>query len=235
MATFVLIHGAWHGGWCYRDVARSLRADGHNVFTPSLTGLGDRAHLASPDVDLETHVTDVVSLFEAEEIENAVLCGHSYGGMVITGAAERLADRLHALVYLDAFVPESGKCLLDLTAPERRQQIEAAAAKAGSFTLPVPPGVWKIADPEKDAWVSRRVVPHPMATMRQVLEHTDPWTRVAKRVFVLAEGNEGSPFHRYAERYRDDPAWTVVGVPCHHDVMVDEPALLTEILLDASS
>ncbi len=113
-ATFVLVHGAWHGGWCWVRVARLLREAGHLVFTPSLTGLGDRAHLARPEVDLTTHVHDIAGLLDMEEIEDAILVGHSYGGMVISGAAAQAPTRAAHLVYLDAFVPRAGQAVMDL-------------------------------------------------------------------------------------------------------------------------
>ena len=106
MTTFVFVHGAWHGGWCWTRVARYLRARDHDVHAPSLTGLGERCHLASPEVDLETHILDVINLLEAEELTDIVLCGHSYGGMVVTGVVDRAGERIRAVVYLDAFVPE---------------------------------------------------------------------------------------------------------------------------------
>ena len=106
MSTFVLVHGAWHGGWCWRRVERLLRAQGHEVLTPTLTGLGERAHLMSRQIDLETHIEDVLGVLRIENLRDVVLCGHSYGGMVITGVADREPECITALVYLDAFVPE---------------------------------------------------------------------------------------------------------------------------------
>jgi pimeloyl-ACP methyl ester carboxylesterase len=119
MTTFVLLHGGWHGGWCWRFVAPALRHAGHNVYTPTLTGLGEREHLARPEIDLKLHVQDVVALLEMEDLQDIVLLGHSYGGMVVTGVADRCAARISRLVYLDAFVPENGKCALDYIVPER--------------------------------------------------------------------------------------------------------------------
>jgi len=112
--TFVLVHGAWHGGWCYRQTAAALRKMGHEVFTPTHTGVGERAHKADENITLETHIRDVAGCIEAEEISEVILVGHSYGGMVITGLADRMADRIKALVYLDAFVPDDGDSLLAL-------------------------------------------------------------------------------------------------------------------------
>src|SRR5205809_2952479 len=111
MTSFVLIHGAWHGSWCWKRVRRLLQAQGHDVFTPTLTGVGERSHLLSRDVNLETHILDIVNLIRWEELSDIVLCGHSYGGCVISGVADRIPDRIRALVYLDAFVPENGENL----------------------------------------------------------------------------------------------------------------------------
>ena len=117
MATYVLVHGGAHGGWCYRDVARLLRSAGHEVFTPTLTGLGERAHLLSPDIDLDTHITDVVAVLRWEDLHDVILVGHSYGGMVITGVADRAADRVGHIVYLDAATPVNGESLAVIAAP----------------------------------------------------------------------------------------------------------------------
>src|SRR5919202_1722005 len=119
--TFVLVHGAWHGGWCCRRLIPLLRDAGHEVYAPTLTGLGERSHLLSPAIDLETHVRDVTGVLEYEELTGVVLVGHSYGGMVITGVAEDAAPRLAHLVYLDAFLPRDGECLMDLFSSRARE------------------------------------------------------------------------------------------------------------------
>ena len=134
--TFVLVHGAWHGGWCWAKLARLLRDAGHEVYTPTLTGLGERAHLARPEVDLETHIQDVVAVLEAEELRQVTLVGHSYGGMVISGVAARTSGRIGHLVYLDAFVPEAGKSLLDYVGERAAAMREAAAAHGEGWKLP---------------------------------------------------------------------------------------------------
>src|ERR1700675_3292707 len=118
MTSFVLVHGAWHGSWCWKRVRRSLQEKGHEVFTPTLTGVADRSHLLSREVNLETHITDVVNLIQWEELSDVVLCGHSYGGLVISGVADRIPDRIGALVYLDAFVLEDGQSLHDVLPPD---------------------------------------------------------------------------------------------------------------------
>ena len=162
--VFVLVHGAWHGGWCWRFVRPFLK--GHEVFAPSLTGLGERKHLARLDIDLDTHIGDIVSILEMEDLRDVVLVGHSYGGMVITGAADRAHERIKRLVYLDAFVPENGKCTLDYVVPERAARMREEGEKAGSVTPP-PLSLWGLTKPEHIDFVKPREVRHPYRTMAQ--------------------------------------------------------------------
>ena len=229
MATFVLVHGAWHGGWCWSRVAAQLRAQGHEVFTPTLTGLGERVHLAGPEIDLDTHIQDVTGLLEAEELSDVVLCGHSYGGFVITGVAEKAVERIGALVYLDAFLPEDGQSLSSITgtgqvAPGEDWRIPPRKAEA-----------FRVATPEDRDWVDRRCVPQPRGTFNPPLAHSSPWKRIANLTYVRAEGYDPSPFVPYAQAAKDDPAWHYEGVPCGHDVMVDMPMDLAEILAGAAA
>ena len=146
MATFVLVHGGWHGSWCWKRVRKALQARRHDVFTPTLTGVGKRSHLLSPDVNLHTHVTDVVNLIRWEELSGVVLCGHSYGGCVITGVADRLSDRIAALVYLDAFVPEDGQSLFDILPTfYKTSQLEAAQRDGEGWKVPpIPAEVFNV-------------------------------------------------------------------------------------------
>ena len=237
MATFVLVHGAWHGGWCWRKVADILRSHGHEVHTPTLTGLGERVHLAHADIDLDTHIADVLGLMEAEELSNVILCGHSYGGMVITGVAERGARYLDGLVYLDAFLPPPGNSLADMLPAARRDGMLALVADEGEgWRIPPPENnLWDIVDADDREWVARRIGDHPFKTMTQPLAHGKPWEGIANRAFVLATGNTSSPFFPIADALRDDPTWRLEIVDCGHDVMVDQPDRLVEILEDTAS
>lgn len=140
MATFLIVHGGWGGGWEWTPVARLLRERGHEVFTPTLTGLGERAHLGA-DIALSDHIEDVAAVFRFEELRDVVLCGQSYGGMVVTGFADRIADSIRLLAYLDAFVPADGQALQDLVSSEFRNLIRAAE-EGGDGTLPYPQEVW---------------------------------------------------------------------------------------------
>jgi pimeloyl-ACP methyl ester carboxylesterase len=140
--TFVLVHGAWSGGWCYHKVAARLRASGYEVFTPTLTGQGERSHLRDGSINLSLHIEDVCNVFHYEGLTRAVLAGHSYGGMVITGVADRIADKISALVYLDAFLPEDGQSLFDINIAANSQRFIANAGGIGGLAVPSPPAAF---------------------------------------------------------------------------------------------
>lgn len=234
MATFVLVHGAWHGGWCWRTVATALRAAGHEVFTPTLTGLGERAHLLSRDIGLETHIEDVVGVLRCEGLQDVVLCGHSYGGMVITGVADRESERIGALVYLDAFVPNDGEAAVDLMLPERRDGLLRTAREAGDgWRLPPTPAVdYGVTDPDDRAWVDGLCGPHPLACFEQQIRLSGAYRSVPRRTYILAANYNPSSFRAYATMAENDPAWTSLSLPCLHDAMVIMPEALTEMLLE---
>ena len=153
MPTFVLVHGTGHGGWCWQKVAPLLRAAGSEVYAPTLTGLGDRSHLLDCGVDLTTHITDVASLLFYEDISDVVLVGHSYAGMVITGVAAIVPERLRLLVYLDAYVPDEGQSEFDLWPSEMRAEIQADEAAGRGLRPPPTPALMGITDPELADWV----------------------------------------------------------------------------------
>ena len=233
MTTFVLVHGAWHGGWCYKRVARLLRQAGHEVYTPTLTGLGDRSHLLSEAVDLTTHVTDVVNLIEWEDLDAVVLCGHSYGGMVIAGVAEQIAAKIRSLVYLDAFVPENGKALFDYLPAEQSEHMRTDAAQNGEGykVTPIPAAAFAV-NAKDVAWVDAMCVKQPLATFEQKLALSG--RQVPKRVYILAAGWEPSPFQQFGARFKNDRAWQFVSIACGHDVMVDRPQELAAALIAAA-
>jgi pimeloyl-ACP methyl ester carboxylesterase len=232
MANFVLVHGAWHGGWCYSRVARILRAAGHEVFTPTLTGLGERSHLIGRDVNLDTHIKDVLNVIEWEGLDRLVLCGHSYGGIVVTGVADEIADRLIALVYLDAFIPEDGDTTMGFLAPERQKSLREDADRNGGIAV-TPPDVSMYGVNANDrGWVQAKVTPHPFASFTQPIHLTGAY-RKAKRIYVYANGEEISA--PYYQKCLDDPEWTVfVTEQGGHDQMVDDPLTVAEILMRAA-
>ncbi len=239
MANYVLVHGAWHGGWCWRDTAAALRAAGHRVFTPTHTGVGERAHQSGENITLETHVRDVCGCIEWEELQDVILVGHSYGGMVITGVADRMAERIRALVYLDAFVPEHGDSLIGLLPkvlpPEVAAQFVGAfrgTALEGNSGLmqPIPAEAFGISAANR-AWVDRRCVPQALATFEMPLLLTGKHAQVPQRVYILADGWDPSPFRWFANKFDGAAGWRVAKLPSSHDVMVDMPAELAAELL----
>jgi pimeloyl-ACP methyl ester carboxylesterase len=230
MATFVLVHGAWQGGWCWRFVRSLLRRAGHDVFAPSLTGLGERKHLARPDIDLDTHIEDIVSLLEMEDLSDVVLVGHSYGGMVITGAADRAHARIKRLVYLDAFVPDNGKCTLDYVVPERAARMREEGEKVGTVTPP-PLALWGLTKSEHIDFVKPREVRHPYRTMSQPIRisNSERLKKLAK-TFVYCSSPATGSFDQFAAKYRSDPAWKFFELKTGHDAMILMPEQVAEIL-----
>lgn len=227
MATYVLIHGAWHGGWCWKIVAPALRRAGHEVYAPSLTGLGERRHLARPDIDLDTHIQDVVSLMEMEDLRDVILLGHSYGGMVVTGAADR-SPRVGKLVYLDAFVPENGKCLLDYAVPERAARMREEGERTGLVTPP-PMSLWGLTQPEHLAFVGPREVKHPFGTMCQKIKLGGAISGIP-RTYVYCSSPATGSFDQFAAKYRNHPDWRFHELKTGHDAMLLMPDAVTEIL-----
>ena len=230
IGTYVLVHGAWHGGWCWAKVARLLRDAGHEVYTPTLTGLGERAHLARPEVDLETHIQDVVAMLEAEELRQVTLVGHSYGGMVITGVAARTSGRIGHLVYLDAFVPEAGKSLLDYVGEHAGAMREAAVAHGEGWKLPsFPPERFGVTSQRDTEWLTKHLVPQPLRTFEQALPAAGG--EKLKRTYVYCSKPAMGAFDQFAERLRDDRKWTFHDVKTGHDAMVTAPGEIAKILM----
>lgn len=219
----VLVHGAWHGGWCWSRVEPLLRAKGHTVYSPTLTGLCERAHLISPSVNLTTHIEDVVGEIRYKELTNIVLCGHSYGGMVITGVAERMADRICSIVFLDAFVPEDGQSVQDI-----------AGIPAPGEISPPPVNLPGMVNDADAPWVVRQATPQPGATFTERLKVTGALARIPKRTYIRATGGRSPLFDAAYARLRQDAAWTTREIACRHDAMLDRPAELTKMLIAAA-
>ena len=253
MASFVLVHGAWHGGWCWRDVRRALEEHGHTVFTPTLTGLGERSHLLSPDIDLETHIADVINLLVWEELNDVILVGHSYGGMVIIGVADQAKDRLRHIVYLDAFLPADGESsathivkLLNLDATEADFAAEVVRRRASGNALGgAAPDLDRLFDipadmAEKQAWVKRRVTPHPVGTQvtpirleNSGLENGGP-DGLPRTYILYACASGRTPFMVLANRLRHDDRWTHRELDTTHDSMVTMPSETAALFMEAA-
>ena len=236
MLTFVLVHGAWHGGWCWRDVATRLSAAGHEVFTPTLSGLGERVHLAQWPIDLANHITDIENVVAFEELEGIRLVGHSYGGIVISGVAERISPRINHLGYLDAIVLVHGKRQIDMVPPRPGGSFEQVE-KAGTGLDALLGGSIEFlgaTDPEKVAWLERHLVPHPMGTLLAPSELPQDMAATLPRTFIYCTERQGKSFSPFVLAAKDDPSWSYRELATAHDAMVTAPAALTELLLEVA-
>jgi pimeloyl-ACP methyl ester carboxylesterase len=227
-ATFVLIPGAWHGGWCYAETAKILRGRGHTVFNPSLTGVADRAHLLGPDVNTTTHILDVVNLVEAEQLQKIVLVGHSYAGNVIAAASERIADRIAAIVYLDAFVPEDDADEIFVLGEQPeivRQQAEAQFAAGNIAVEPLPMLI------EAYGWARYRdrLTPMPGGVGLEHVPLSGRWKDIPNKTFVWAKENVVHGRATY-ERLSQSPEWRTEVYDGNHMIMIDDPDVCAEIL-----
>ena len=241
MADYVLVHGAWHGGWCWRHVVGPLVAAGHRAHGVTLTGLGERAHLRSESITLETHIADVIGAIEAEEMEQVVLAVHSYAGMIGTAIADRQPGRLRHLVYVDAFVPRPGESWSSTHAGATREGRLAAARASSDFSFPPPdPAVFGLSG-EDLAWARRRQTPHPGHTYEATLSFDPQRVATVPRTFVNCTQPALATIDAIRPRLTDplfwDGAWQggggvkVIHLPTGHDPMISSPAEMARILL----
>jgi len=232
--TFVLIHGAYHGGWCWRKVVDILEKQGHKVYAPSLTGHADRSHLLSMSLTLDTHITDIVNLFKWEDIDNGCLAVHSGGGWPGSGALEQIGDRVSSIVWLDAFIPKNGESQLDQISPFSRKALEEAMARGEAGRNP--PKASQYALSEKDyAWMDSKLTPQPNSIVRDAIKLTGAMQKVAKKTFIRAPKYPHKMFDRAYEECKADSSWTTyVTDNSHHDIMIDQPEWLAGIMLKHS-
>ncbi len=226
--------GAFQGGWVYARVARLLRDAGHDVYTPTLTGLGERSHLAHHAINLDTHIQDIVSVFKHEDITDAILCGHSYGGMVITGVAGEIGERIRTLVYIDAYAPADGQSLLDITGPEMALAVLDQATRSDGMIPPIPAAMFNVNEDDA-AWVDAMSTAQPLATFVQGVRTGVETNSVANRTYVFAAANGGDWFVSTHARLEDHPQWKVHSLPCGHSIMLDSPRELGSLLLEEAS
>lgn len=244
MANFILVHGAWHGAWCWRHVVRTLSAQGHRAHAVTLTGLGERVHLMSPLITLETHISDVMNAIEVEEMEQVVLAVHSYAGMLGTAVADRMPGRLRHLVYVDAVVPRPGESWSSTHASATREARIAAAGASPDFGFPPPdPSMYGLAG-EDHAWLKRRQTPHPGHTYQAPLQFDPQRVAAVPRTFIDCNRPPLATIDVIRQRVRDpkfwDGAWQsgggarVVELPTGHDPMVSAHQDLCRILADCA-
>lgn len=225
MSTFVLVHGGWDGGWAWRPVARELQAAGHEVFTPTLTGSGERVHLASPVIGLDTHVLDVVNVLRYEDLADVILVGFSYGGMVVTGVAEQAPERIAQLIYLDAFAPQDGQSAADLTGPEIMAFMEMAAQSFGDG--------WRVPHNPPDA---DRRTDFLLRAVQQPLAVKNPQAAQIKHTFVQFTDKPAEDFTklimgRIAARVQQE-GWRYREMPFGHFPLLEKPSEVAGLLID---
>jgi pimeloyl-ACP methyl ester carboxylesterase len=233
--AMVLVHGGRHGGWCWDRVAPILRAAGHAVFTPTLTGLGDRRHLLSPEIGLECHIADVVATFEEADVTDAVLVAHSYAGVVVIGAMEKIAHRVRSIVFLDAQLPMSGESLLDLVDEESQSRFLSAAV--GGLLQPVDASYWGLTDAEDVAWVNSHISAQPLKTYQDRLESGEKaWSHPGMFIeCAITLGAAPVPLDRARRRAASDPDFHYRVVDACHDAMVTEPVAVARLLMEAAA
>lgn len=229
-ATFVLVHGAWCDQSIWAPLAQILRTRGHRVLTPTLSGVGRRAHLMRPGIGIADHVEDVVQEIVFEEVRDAVLVGHSYGGMVIAGVADRIPERIASIVYLDAFLPEDGQAIVDFGVSPPMVEMQLAARDRGDHEMPFPAAFAEAFQiPAEELW---RFTPHPLACFVEPIRLTGAHDTIPKKTFVWATGMTDG-FKEFHDRVAADPAWRTVTVPTNHVVQLEAPEETAEILEQA--
>ena len=242
---FVLVHPAWHGAWLWEKVVPLLRAKGHLVSTPTLTGLGERSHLARPDIGLEVHVADVVDVLNGEDLRDVILVGHSSSGVVITGAADRAPERIAHVVYLDAFVPDHGQSVFDLITPDRRQTLEGLVKSEGhGWLLPrfAPPpwetivrDMWGVTDDEDVRWMLERLQPTPVGHFKDPVRRTNPAAEKLPRSYIRCRQFSNPRFDMHAEMARRTAGWRYRELEASHHAAVTMPETVADLLLSVSS
>jgi pimeloyl-ACP methyl ester carboxylesterase len=234
-ATFVLVHGAFHGAWCWKHVRDQLRHAGHDVYTPTLTGLGERAHLVNPGIDLETHIRDVSQVIEVEELADVILVGHSYAGYVVAGVADRLSRKIKRLIYLDVFLPVTGTDFFSNIPPPQLQEVMSSLVE-GYLVPAFSPEKFGVLPVESEEWrwVKRRLTPQPVATFQTVLTLSDAIDDVQKTYIRCAPdmAPEADPVHL---TIKDSPGWRYRQLATTHDAMVLAPQALALLLLEESA
>lgn len=232
--TFVLVHGAWHGGWCWSRVASRLRAAGHTVFTPTLTGLGERSHLLSPDISLQTFVGDIVNVLVWEDLNDVILVGHSFAGLVITGVADKVPERLRHLVYLDAFILESGISTFDTLPVEIVAKLHAASRDGTGAAAALPPPKPKslgLLEPEDVAFVEQRLTPHPLRSYETALQLQHPVGNGLPCTYLSCANPSFAAVDDSRNWARNRSGWRWEDLDSNHEAMVSAPDLLTQALL----
>lgn len=229
---FVLVHGAWHGGWCWKFLREKLIAQGHHVFTPTLTGLGERSHLMRADITLDTHILDIANLIRFEDLHDICLVGHSYGGWPVSGALELVGERVSSVVYLDAFVPQDGQKGIDTQSPESAASVQAALAR-GDISRKGPSAAAFGVLPPHQAWVDAMMTPQPLGVSFTPIKLTGARERVSRKTYIRATAYAQASFDQHLADCKA-AGWRSYELAIGHDVMVDAPDELARLLIESA-
>jgi pimeloyl-ACP methyl ester carboxylesterase len=229
VATFLVAHGAWSAGWSWKKMHPLMGAAGHRMITPTYTGVGEREHLASPSNDLETHIQDVLAVIKYEDLRDVVLIGHSYGGMVATGVADRARDRIAQLIYLDAFVPGNGQALVDLVPPAVRQRMQESVKAGDGWRLPPNPSPPDTSEADLQ-WIAERRLPQSFKCFEMPLQLRGPDVTLPRSYIYCKRIGPGDTFRPFAERAKSESGWRYYEIDASHSPQVTAPQELAALL-----
>ena len=230
-STFVLVHGAWQGGWAWSRIKSLLEAEDHQVHAPTLTGLAERANQLSKDINLSTHIEDVSRLIIAEDLNDIVLVGHSYGGMVVSGVTERAGDRIKSLIVLDGFVPEDGKAMREYWPSSVVAWLDKEASISGGVSVPPLPAETLAVAKENRAFVDARATPQPYGTFNEAVRLSGARERIVNKSYIRATGFRSHPFDGMVKRLQTEPGWRLATIDSGHMPMLDTPETPAELLV----
>lgn len=231
MRSFVIVHGGWGGGWEWSGVARFVRAAGHEAYTPTLTGMGERVHLGHPEINLQTYVQDIVNVIRYEDLHDIVLTGQSYSGIVITGVADAIPERIRQLIYVDAFVPEDGQSIFDLLSAGWVDGFRKSADEQGDGWRVPPPAF--VNDPPVGPWAKGRYVAQPVRTLSQPVTFSNPLARQLPRTFIsCTDKPDGDVFEPFARQARESDGWGYREIPTVHDAHATMPEEMANLFIE---
>ena len=233
--VYVLVHGAWHGGWCWNEVSAALQAKGAIVYTPTLGGMAEYANTLDTNINLNTHIENIVSFIIKQDLHHVILVGHSYAGIVITGVADRIPERLHKLIYLDAMLAENGQSALStLPAPLQENMRQTVAPNNGLYVPVWPASGFGVTDTTKAKWVDARLTPQPFRTFSQPLVLVHPFGNHIPKTYIACDQPEMPQLNVFAERAKNSKEWTFTALHTGHDAMVTAPVALSNLLTQLS-
>ncbi|WPQ63492.1 alpha/beta fold hydrolase [Chitinophaga sancti] len=233
--TFVLVHGAWHGGWCWKEVAKELQAQGAEVYTPTLSGLGEHQNVLDTSINLETHIQDIVNFINMQDLHDVILVGHSYAGAVIAGVADRIPARLKKLIFLDAMLIENGKSALTSQPSNLSDNVRAATASSHGLSVPVwSPEVFGVTDPAQIKWVSERLTPQPFRSFDQTLSLKHVYGNHLPLIYIACIKPQMAQLKVFGDKTKSSKDWSYYELPTGHDAMITMPKELTALLYKIS-